>query len=48
VADSLENLTAIQSDLDRLETNFMKFNKGNCPVLHLGRDNPMHQYRLGG
>ncbi|GAB0178725.1 mitochondrial enolase superfamily member 1 [Grus japonensis] len=51
VADTPEGCTAIQRDLDRLEIstekNLMKFNKGKCWVLNLGRNNPKHQYRLG-
>ena len=25
----------------------MQFNKETCQILHLGRNNPMHQYMLG-
>ncbi|KFO12364.1 hypothetical protein N312_13046, partial [Balearica regulorum gibbericeps] len=39
-------------ELDRLErwarANPLKFNKAKCKVLHMGRRNPKHDYRLGG
>lgn len=44
-----EGCTFIQKDLGSLEKwadrNLIKFNK--CSVLHLGRNNPMHEYGLG-
>ena len=45
-----EGCAAVQRDLDSLEKqalrNLMKFHKEKCKVLHLGRNNSMHQYML--
>ncbi|GAB0203822.1 mitochondrial enolase superfamily member 1 [Grus japonensis] len=51
VVDTLEGRDAIERDLDRLErwarANCMKFNKAKCKVLHVGRRNRKHDYRVG-
>ncbi|KAK4807101.1 hypothetical protein QYF61_018442 [Mycteria americana] len=49
--DSLEGQEALQKDLDRLEhwamINGMKVNKNKCWILHQGRSNAGHKYKLG-
>uniref|UniRef100_A0A674ICA9 Reverse transcriptase domain-containing protein n=4 Tax=Terrapene triunguis TaxID=2587831 RepID=A0A674ICA9_9SAUR len=51
IATALEDRVIIQNDLDKLEKwselNRMKFNKDKCKVLHLGRKNQFHTYRMG-
>ena len=50
MVDTQEGCAATHRDLDRLEKwadrNVMKFNKQKCKILHLRRDNSVHQYML--
>lgn len=43
--NTLELFVALQKCLNR--RNFLKFSKGQCRVLPLGKHNPRHQLRLG-
>lgn len=51
LADTPDGYATIHRDLDRLEIwahgNLMKSDKMKCKVLHLKRNNPMHQDMLG-
>ncbi|GAB0177978.1 mitochondrial enolase superfamily member 1 [Grus japonensis] len=51
VVNTLEGRDAVWRDLERLErwacAKHMEFNKAKCKVLHMGRGNPKHNYRLG-
>lgn len=48
-ADTPEGHAAIPTDLNRLEKrahgNLIKFSMRKCEVLHIGRNNPMHQQK---
>lgn len=50
VFDTQNGWAATERGLDRLEIwadrNVIKFNKGKCKVLPLGRNHPMHQHSL--
>ncbi|CAM5146598.1 unnamed protein product [Natator depressus] len=51
VERALEDRIKIQNDLNKLEkwseVDRMKFNKDKCKVLHLGRNNQLHTYKMG-
>ena len=51
IANTLEDRNKIQNDLDRMEhwaeSNRMKFNSDKCKVLHLGKGNQLHSYKMG-
>uniref|UniRef100_A0A670K9H8 Reverse transcriptase domain-containing protein n=1 Tax=Podarcis muralis TaxID=64176 RepID=A0A670K9H8_PODMU len=51
VANTPEDRITLQNDLDRLEnwakTNKMNFNREKCKVLHLGKKNERHKYKMG-
>ncbi|CAM5081660.1 unnamed protein product [Natator depressus] len=51
VASALEDRIKIHNDLDKLEkwseVIWMKFSKDKCKVLHLGRNNQLHAYKMG-
>lgn len=48
--DMTEHQDVTQRDLDKLErctpVNIMRFDKAKRKVLHLGKDDPLYQYRL--
>ncbi|KAJ7404275.1 hypothetical protein WISP_146572 [Willisornis vidua] len=47
VADTPEGCAALQKPFRWTEKNWLKFDKDKCRVLQLGKNNPLHQYRLG-